>query len=113
MNEVILDGKVQKNINFLSDIISFNISSITGKFKLIDNSVKNRFTYIRVIYPYQLDEYTQSILVPDNMVRIYGKIDSEQYETKDGKIVYNKIICANKIVKIYYNDSTKMYEEVI
>ena len=47
------------------------------------------------------------------MVRIYGKLDSEQYETDKGKIVYNKIICADKILKIRFNKETDQYEEVI
>ena len=47
------------------------------------------------------------------MVRIYGKLDSEQYTTKDGKIVYNKIICADKVVKIKFDRESQEYVEVV
>lgn len=113
MNQVIIDGCVQKNVNLLSEIASFNLSAITGSFTLIDNRKKNRFTYIRVIYPNEVTDYIESIVQPDNMVRIYGKLDSEQYNTESGKTVYNKILCADKIVKIRYNKDTQQYEEVI
>lgn len=113
MNQIIIDGCVQKNTNLMSDIASFNISAKTGVFKLVNNNDKNRFTYIRVIYPYEITSDIQELLIAGNMVRIYGKLDSEQYETDKGKIVYNKIICAEKIVKIRFNKEIDQYEEVI
>lgn len=113
MNQIIIDGCVQKNVNLLSEIASFNLSAITGEFTLMNNLKKNRFTYIRVIYPHDVNDYIESVVVPDNMVRIYGKLDSEQYETESGKIVYNKILCADKIVKIRFNKDIQQYEEVI
>lgn len=113
MNQIIIDGCVQKNVNLLSEVASFNLSAITGKFTLVDNSKKNRFTYIRVIFPQEITEYIESIIQPNNMVRVYGKLDSEQYETESGKTVYNKIICAEKLVKIRYNKVTNQYDEVI
>jgi single-stranded DNA-binding protein len=113
MNQVILDGCVQKNVNLLSEISSFNLSAITGEFTLPNNKKKNRFTYIRVVYPRDIDEYLESVVQPNNMVRVYGKIDSEQYETESGKTVYNKILCAEKVVKIRFNKDTQQYEEVI
>ena len=52
------------------------------------------------------------ILQPESMIRIYGKLDSEQYPTSSNKIVYNKIICAEKIVRIRWNENAKDYVEV-
>ena len=40
MNQIILDGVVQKNPNLLSDISSFNISAITGTYKLANNIMR-------------------------------------------------------------------------
>lgn len=113
MNQVIIDGCVQQNPKLFDNIASFNIASITGKFKLMNNKEQNRFTYIRVIYPKPISEYLENLLQTDSMVRVYGKLDCERYETSSGKVVYNKIICANKIVKIHYNKDTLQYEEVI
>lgn len=113
MNKIIIDGCIQNNTNLLADIASFNISAKTGLFTLINNKTKNRFTYIKVVYPHEIDEYTESVIQPNQMVRIYGKLDSEIYETDSGKNVYNKIICADKLVKIRYNKDTHDFEEVI
>ena len=113
MNEIIIDGCVQKDCKLFEEIANFNISSITGKYMCMDNTEKNRFTYIRVIFPYPVDEYIESMLQPGSMIRIYGKLDSEQYKTVNEKIVYNKIICANKIVRIRYDGDLKDYVEVI
>ncbi len=113
MNKVILDGSVQKDAKLFDEIANFNISSITGSYNCIDNTKRNRFTYIRVIYPGEIDERLEQILQPGVMVRVYGKIDSEQYVTASNKVVYNKIICAEKIVKIRYNDDIQEYVEVI
>lgn len=113
MNQIILDGVVQKNPNLLSDISSFNISAITGTYKLANNITKNRFTYIRIIYPKPIDDYIVNLIQPKSLVRIYGKLDSEQYEIDSGKIVYNKIIRADRIVKIKFNKDIQQYEEVI
>ena len=113
MNEIKIDGCVQKDCKLFDDIANFNISAITGKYTCMDNTEKNRFTYIRVIYPKPVDEYIESILQPGSMIRIYGKLDSEQYNTNNNKIVYNKIICAEKIVRIRYNQDLEDYVEVI
>lgn len=113
MNNIIIDGCVQKDIKLFDEISNFNISAITGAYNCVDNTKKNRFTYIRVIYPHQVDEYTESILQPGSMIRIYGKLDSEQYLTTTNKVVYNKIICADKIVRIRYDKDIEEYVEVI
>ena len=78
----------------------------------IDGTKKNRFTYIRVVFPQQITKYLEDILQPGAMIRIYGKLDSEQYKTASEKIVYNKILVANKIVKIKYDKELKDYVEV-
>ena len=112
MNKVILDGSVQKDAKLFDEIANFNISSITGSYNCIDNTKRNRFTYIRVVFPHQLNEYLESILQPGAMIRIYGKLDSEQYKTASEKIVYNKILVADKIVRIKYDKNLKDYVEV-
>ena len=113
MNQIIIDGCVQKDVKLFDEIANFNISAITGKYKCVDNTEKNRFTYIRVIYPKQIDEYLENIMQPQSMIRIYGKLDSEQYVTASNKVVYNKIICAEKIVRIRYDKDIEDYVEVI
>lgn len=113
MNQIIIDGCVQKDTKLFDEIATFNISAITGKFKLMDNTTKNRFTYIRVIYPGEINEYLESILEPGSMIRITGKLDSEQYNTQSNKTVYNKIICAEKIVKIHFDKEIGEYVEVV
>lgn len=113
MNKIILDCKVQKDVKLFEEIANFNVSAITGQYTCIDNSVKNRFTYIRVIYPNDIDERLEEILQPGVMIRVYGKIDSEQYITSSNKVVYNKIICAEKIVRIRFNEDIQEYVEVL
>jgi hypothetical protein len=113
MNEIKIDGCVQKDVKLFDEIANFNISAITGQYTCVDNTKKNRFTYIRVIFPHQVDEYMESILQPNSMIRIYGSLDSEQYTTTSNKIVYNKIIRADKIVRIRYDKDLQDYVEVI
>ena len=113
MNEIIIDGCVQKDIKLFDEIANFNISAITGKYTCVDNIKKNRFTYIRIIYPKPIDDYIENILQPQSMIRIYGKLDSEQYVTTSNKVVYNKIICAERIVRIRYDKDIEDYVEVI
>lgn len=111
-NEFILDGKIQKDIKRFSNTISFNISSITGKFLLSDNTYRNRYTYIRVIYTGDVSEELDNAIQSNNLVRIYGRLDSEQYIAKSQKTVYNKVLRANKIKLLQFNEETKMLEEV-
>lgn len=113
MNQVIIDGKVQKDVKLFDEVANFNISAITGEYTCLDNTTKNRFTYIRVIYPKEITDYLADVLQPETMIRIYGKIDSEQYVTSSNKVVYNKIICADQIVKIRFNHESKEYVEVL
>ena len=112
MNQIILDCKVQKDVRLFDEVANFNVSSITGQYTLIDNTKKNRFTYIRVIYPHEVDDNIMDILQPESMIRIYGKLDSEQYKTSSNKIVYNKILVAEKIIKIKYDKDIEDYVEV-
>ena len=113
MNQVIIDGCVQKDTKLYEDIASFNISSITGEYNCLDGNKKNRFTYIRVVFQETITEYLESILQPGVMIRIYAKLDSEQYKTTSEKTVYNKILVANKIVRIKYDKTIKDYVEVV
>lgn len=113
MNKVILDGCVQKDVKIFEEMANFNISAITGKYTCIDNTSRNRFTYIRIVYPSEVDERLEQIIQPGAMIRIYGKLDSEQYVTSSNKLVYNKIICAEKIVRIRFNEDIQDYVEVL
>ena len=113
MNSVILDCCVQTDAKLFDEIASFNVSAITGKYICIDNSEKNRFTYIRVVYTGKMDDNLAEILQPGCMIRLYGKLDSEQYVTSSNKIVYNKILSADKIVRIRFNEELQDYVEVV
>lgn len=112
MNKIIIDGCIQKDAKLYEEIANFNISAITGEYTCVNGTKKNRFTYIRVVYPKPIDEYMESILQPGIMIRIYGKLDSEQYKTASDKIVYNKIIVAEEIVRIKYDKDLQDYVEV-
>ena len=37
-NEIILDGKVQKDVKIFDEVINFNISAITGEYKNLENN---------------------------------------------------------------------------
>lgn len=112
MNKIVLDCKVQKDMKLFDEVANFNVSSITGQYVLKNNEKKNRFTYIRVLYPHEVTDQIREILQPDSMIRIYGKLDSEQYPTSSNKIVYNKIIRADKIVRIRWIPDVGDYVEV-
>ena len=108
-NEFILDGKVQKDVKVFDTMISFNVASITGKVQTIENRYRNRFTFIRVLYVNNIDDKIKEIISEGNYIRIYGKLDSEQYIDKNGKTVYNKILNANRVVLLQEVDG-KMEE---
>lgn len=99
-NEIILDGKVQKDVKIFDEVINFNISAITGEYKNLENNKKNRYTFIRVIYVGEITDEVKSIIKTGNYIRIFGKLDSEQYKSQTGKIVYNKILCVDKVEKL-------------
>jgi hypothetical protein len=114
MNKIIIDGCVQDNVKLLDEVANFNIRAITGIYHCMANAPdKKRFTCVRVVYPNVINEYDEETIQTGCMVRIYGKLDSEQYTTKDGKIVYNKIICADKVVKIKFDRESQEYVEVV
>ena len=113
MNNIILDCSVQKDVKLFEEIANFNVSAITGQYTCLDNTVKNRFTYIRVIYPNKIDAHMEEIIQSGAMIRIYGKLDSEQYVTSSNKVVYNKVIRAEKIVRIKFNPELQDYVEVL
>lgn len=113
MNSIILTCCVQRDVKLFDEIANFNVSAITGQYKCVDNSIKNRFTYIRVIYPHEVDDRLIEVLQPGAMIRVYGKLDSEQYVAASNKVVYNKIICADKIVRVKFNQDIQEYVEVM
>ena len=112
MNQIIIDGRVQRNTNLFGEIASFNIASITGNFTDIYGNQKKRRTLIRVVYPKNITPADEEIIQEGNMVRVYGKFDSEQNKDKKGSVVYNKIICARKVVKIEYDELEGKFVEV-
>ena len=103
-NEIILDGKVQKDVKVFDEVINFNISAITGEYTNLENIKKNRYTFIRVIYMGEITNEVKEIIKTGNYIRIYGKLDSEQYKSQTGKIVYNKILCVNKVEKLDFTN---------
>ena len=115
MNRIILDGCVQKDAKLFDEIANFNISAITGVYDCVGGETKNRFTFLRVVYPHSVEDndYIEGLLQPGVMVRLYGKIDSEQYLTSSNKQVYNKIICAENVVKIRWSEEAQDYIEVL
>lgn len=113
MNKVIVDGCIQKDVRLFDEIASFNLSVLTGVYNCANNTTKNRYTFYRVIVPFEIDEKMEELLQSGSMIRMYGKLDSEIYVTDTGKYVYNKILCAEKIVRIRYNKDLQEYVEVI
>ena len=99
-NEFILDGKIQRDIKLFDSLANFNISATTGQTITLENRKKNRYTFIRVIYTGKISDGLKRILCENSFIRIYGKLDSEQYIDRNGKTVYNKILHATKICKL-------------
>lgn len=112
-NEIVLDGKVQKDVKYFDELINFNISAITGTYLTLDNYKKNRYTFIKVVYDGEITEKINEIIQPGNFVRICGKLDSERYLSKSGKPVYNKVLVVNKISKLEYDSNLGILIEVV
>ncbi len=110
-NEIIFDGRVQKDVKILEELASFTVSAVTGKTQTADNRYRNRLTFIRVLYVGEINDHIRNILQQDNMVRIYGKLDSEQYIDRNGKTVYNKILHAYQLNRLIEEDG--VYKEVL
>lgn len=98
-NCVVVDGKIRGETKYQGDRVSFNLSIITGTWN-IDNRRLNRYTMIRVVYFGDVDPCVENLLSENSMIRIYGRLDSEQYIDRNGKRVYNKILEAEKITEI-------------
>lgn len=96
-NEFILDGKIQKDVKYFDEVIVFNLSVITGKTKTLKNKDRDKFTFIKVLYLGEIDDEIRNLLQEGNLIRVYGKLDSEQYVVNSGKTVYNKILSSNKV----------------
>lgn len=99
MNSVVLDCTVKKDVQVFSDCVNFTISSPTGYSILADNTTRNRYTYMKAIYIGKNGEIIRDIPT-DSPIRIYGELDSEQYQNKNGKIVFNKVLLVNQICKV-------------
>lgn len=109
-NEFILDGRVQKDVKVFDKLINFNISSITGQTTTPDNKKRNRYTFIRVLYIGDISDELRDTITENSFIRIYGKLDSEQYIDRNGKTVYNKILHAYKISKLSYDPDGDIVE---
>lgn len=112
-NEFILDGKVQRDVKYFDDHIAFNISSITGKCLTEEGKERPKYTFIRVLYFGELNDDVIKTITEGNLIRLYGRIDSEQYKDKKGKTVYNKILYAEHISKLLKADVEILEEKVI
>ena len=99
INQVILDCTIKKDVQVFSDCVNFTISAPTGYSILSDNTKRNRYTYIKAIYIGKNGEILKD-LSPDEPIRIHGELDSEQYENKNGKIVFNKVLIVKEIFKV-------------
>ena len=104
-NEIILDGKVQKDVKYFDKVINFNISSITGQYTTPENLIKNRYTFIKAIYSSEdvIEDEVKDIIKTGNYIRVYGRLDCEQYKSQTGKVVYNKVIMIDKVVLLKYD----------
>ena len=112
MNQVIVDGCVQKDVKLFEEIASFNVSVHTGFYNCMDNTQKKRYTYYRVVYPHDITPEVEELIQTSSMIRIYGELDSEVYVTTAGKYVYNKILKAHKITRIRFDKDIEEYVEV-
>lgn len=112
-NEIVLDGKVQKDVKIFDKLVNFNISAITGRYITPQNLERNRYTFIRVVYEGEVTEEVKDSIKEGNFVRIYGKLDSEQYKSQTGKFVYNKILVVNKVTKLDYDRQQGIFVEVV
>jgi single-stranded DNA-binding protein len=112
-NEVIIDGKVQKDVKYFSDVINFNLSIITGKYLTPDNVTKKRYTFIKTIYKGEINDKIKDIIKTGNFIRVQGKLDSEQYQSQTGKIVYNKILVIDNVTLLNYDPQFGILTEVM
>lgn len=99
-NKVIVDGKIQKDVKVFSNSIIFNLSIITGTYKTFNDNLKNRYTFIKCMYKGEVTPEIEKLLSEDSYIHLDGKLDSEHYKSKTGKIVYNKIIVAEKVTPL-------------
>ena len=102
----------------IAELVVLSTCNRSEIYAVVDDAASDEATLKQFLFDLtgneeDIDEYLESVVQPNNMVRVYGKIDSEQYETDSGKTVYNKILCAEKVVKIRFNKDTQQYEEVI
>lgn len=103
MNSVVVDVKVQPDVKLFDDSINFTGSVLSGKFTMPDATLKNRYTFIRIVFCHPVNEELKELIQSGNYVRVYAHLDSDLYKAKSGKTVYNKILQAERICKIEYN----------
>jgi len=96
VNNVVLDCTIKRDVQVFSDCVNFTVSAPTGYALLADNTKRNRYTYIKALYIGKNGEILKN-LPPDSAIRVYGELDSEQYQNKSGKIVFNKILVVKQI----------------
>lgn len=112
MNSVVVDVKVQPDVKLFDDSINFTGSVLSGKFTMPDTTMKNRYTFIRIVYCDKVNDDIKSMVQDGNYVRVYAHLDSEIYKAKSGKTVYNKILRAERICKVQFNKELGDFEEV-
>lgn len=111
-NEIILDGFLYKDAKVFNKLISFQFNMRTHSTKQEDGTYKNAYSSFKVNYFGDKSERLINHLKDGNSVRVYGKVDTEVYENKEGKKVYNVIIIANTITKIAFEKEMKDGKEV-
>lgn len=92
-NQVLIDGTIKKDVTVTESSIIFTLCSVTGYTKL----GRPKYTYIKCLYDGEITEDTLYTISTNNNVRIYGKLDSEEFISKSNKKVFNKILYVENI----------------
>ena len=106
-NEIIIEGKILKNLKIEETSSYFYCSVLSGKHQLEDGATINKYTIIKVVYP---EADGEKYIRENSFIQVIGKLDSEQFKSQSGKTVFNKIVLANKLVPLFYNRETDSFE---
>lgn len=112
-NYLEIDGRIQSELVTDENCYAFNFSAPTGLDYTLKGEQRLKYTYVRVVYFGDKGEKLKKDLKVGKFIRIYGKLDSEKYITTTGKAVYNKVIVAEKIVELAYDEDRDCYEEYV
>ena len=107
-NIMIIEGKILKNLKVEEASSYFYCSVLSGKHKLENGDLINKYTIIKVVYP---EADGGKYIRENSFVRVTGQLDSEQFKSQSGKTVFNKIVLANKLEPLFYSRETNSLEE--